>query len=74
MALDQQHADDTVPWAWVRMPSSTSHGTGTVVFFRMHYDSAQDGASVTFAVMDRIKAEMLHRISLSDLFKPAKRA
>lgn len=41
--------------------------------FRVHYDPAQDGASVTFGVMDRIKAEMLHRIGLSDLLKPAKR-
>lgn len=40
--------------------------------FRVHCDPAQDGASVTFAVMDRVKAEMLHRIGLADLLKPAK--
>jgi NAD(P)-dependent dehydrogenase (short-subunit alcohol dehydrogenase family) len=40
--------------------------------FRVHYDPAQDGANVTFGVMDRVKAEMLHRIGLSDLLKPAR--
>lgn len=40
--------------------------------FRVHCDPAQDGANVTFAVMDRVKAEMLHRIGLADLLKPAK--
>jgi NAD(P)-dependent dehydrogenase (short-subunit alcohol dehydrogenase family) len=40
--------------------------------FRVHYDPAQDGANVTFTVLDRIRAEMLHRIGLSDLLKPAK--
>lgn len=40
--------------------------------FRVHYDPAQDGANVAFAVMDRVKAEMLHRIGLADLLKPAK--
>ncbi|OQM74057.1 SDR family oxidoreductase [Manganibacter manganicus] len=39
--------------------------------FRVHYDPAQDGANVTFAVMDRVKAEMLHRLGLADLLKPA---
>ncbi|MGY0558169.1 MULTISPECIES: SDR family oxidoreductase [unclassified Lysobacter] len=42
--------------------------------FRVHYDPAQDGANVAFAVMDRVKAEMLHRIGLADLLKPAKLA
>lgn len=40
--------------------------------FRVHYDPAQDGANVAFAVMDRVKAEMLHRMGLADLLKPAK--
>lgn len=40
--------------------------------FRVHCDPAQDGANVAFAVMDRVKAEMLHRIGLADLLKPAK--
>jgi NAD(P)-dependent dehydrogenase (short-subunit alcohol dehydrogenase family) len=38
--------------------------------FRVHYDPAQDGASVTFTVLDRIREEMLHRLGLSDLLKP----
>jgi NAD(P)-dependent dehydrogenase (short-subunit alcohol dehydrogenase family) len=40
--------------------------------FRVHYDPTQDGADVGFAVMDRVRAEMLHRVGLSDLLKPAK--
>jgi NAD(P)-dependent dehydrogenase (short-subunit alcohol dehydrogenase family) len=40
--------------------------------FRIHYDPTQDGADVGFAVIDRMRAEMLHRVDLSDLLKPAK--
>ncbi|HXP00494.1 MAG TPA: SDR family oxidoreductase [Luteibacter sp.] len=40
--------------------------------FRFHYDPTQDGADVGFAVLDRVRAEMLHRVGLSDLLKPAK--
>jgi NAD(P)-dependent dehydrogenase (short-subunit alcohol dehydrogenase family) len=39
--------------------------------FRVNVDPTQDGADVTFAVMDRVRAEMLHRIGLEDLLKPA---
>jgi NAD(P)-dependent dehydrogenase (short-subunit alcohol dehydrogenase family) len=39
--------------------------------FRVHVDPTQDGADVTFAVMDRVRAEMLHRVGLSDLLTPA---
>jgi NAD(P)-dependent dehydrogenase (short-subunit alcohol dehydrogenase family) len=39
--------------------------------FRFHYDPTQDGADVGFAVLDRLRAEMLHRVGLSDLLKPA---
>src|SRR6202034_2602035 len=39
--------------------------------FRLHYDPAQDGADVGFSVLDRLRAEMLHRVGLSDLLKPA---
>jgi NAD(P)-dependent dehydrogenase (short-subunit alcohol dehydrogenase family) len=39
--------------------------------FRVHYDPTEDGASVGFAVLDRLRAEMLHRVGLSDLLKPA---
>ena len=42
--------------------------------FRVHYDPTQDGADVAFAVMDRMRAEMLHRVGLADLLKPAPRA
>ncbi|MCV7444458.1 SDR family NAD(P)-dependent oxidoreductase [Mycobacterium paraense] len=39
--------------------------------FRVHVDPAQDGADVGFAVLDRLRAEMLHRLGLSDLLRPA---
>jgi NAD(P)-dependent dehydrogenase (short-subunit alcohol dehydrogenase family) len=42
--------------------------------FRVHYDPTQDGADVGFTVLDRLRAEMLHRVGLSDLLKPAKQA
>jgi len=41
--------------------------------FRVHYDPAQDGADVGFAVLDRLRAEMLHRVGLGDLLKPVRR-
>ncbi len=40
--------------------------------FRIHYDPTQDGADVGFTVLDRLRAEMLHRVGLSDLLRPAK--
>jgi NAD(P)-dependent dehydrogenase (short-subunit alcohol dehydrogenase family) len=40
--------------------------------FRVHIDPGQDGADVAFAVLDRLRAEMLHRTGLSDLLKPRK--
>lgn len=40
--------------------------------FRVHYDPTQDGADVGFTVLDRLRAEMLHRVGLADLLKPAK--
>lgn len=39
--------------------------------FRVYVDPTQDGASVTFAVMDRVRAEMLRRVGLTDLLTPA---
>jgi hypothetical protein len=39
--------------------------------FRVHIDPAGDGADVGFAVLDRLRAEMLHRVGLSDLLSPA---
>jgi hypothetical protein len=39
--------------------------------FRVHVDPSQDGADITFAVMDRVRSEMLHRVGMSDLLKPA---
>jgi NAD(P)-dependent dehydrogenase (short-subunit alcohol dehydrogenase family) len=40
--------------------------------FRVHIDPTQDGADVGFTVLDRVRAEMLHRVGLGDLLKPAK--
>ena len=37
---------------------------------RVHIDPTQDGADVSFGVMDRVRAEMLHRVGLGDLLKP----
>lgn len=42
--------------------------------FRIHYDPTADGADVGFAVLDRVRAEMLHRVGMSDLLRPARRA
>jgi hypothetical protein len=39
--------------------------------FRVHYDPTQDGTDVGFTVLDRLRAEMLHRVGLSHLLKPA---
>lgn len=38
--------------------------------FRVHIDPSGDGADVGFAVLDRLKAEMLHRVGLADLLRP----
>jgi NAD(P)-dependent dehydrogenase (short-subunit alcohol dehydrogenase family) len=38
--------------------------------FRVHIDPSEDGANVSFAVIDRVRTEMLHRTGLSDLLKP----
>jgi NAD(P)-dependent dehydrogenase (short-subunit alcohol dehydrogenase family) len=38
--------------------------------FRVHIDPSEDGAAVAFAVIDRVRAEMLHRVGFSDLLKP----
>jgi NAD(P)-dependent dehydrogenase (short-subunit alcohol dehydrogenase family) len=38
--------------------------------FRVHIDPTQDGAEVAFAVMDRVRAEMLHRVCLAELLTP----
>ena len=40
--------------------------------FRVHVDPTQDGADVAFAVMDRVRTEMLHRVGLSELLTPAR--
>jgi NAD(P)-dependent dehydrogenase (short-subunit alcohol dehydrogenase family) len=40
--------------------------------FRVHIDPTEDGASVGFMVLDRLRAEMLHRVGLSDLLRPRK--
>lgn len=38
--------------------------------FRTHIDPTQDGAEVVNAVCDRVRAELLRRIGLSDVLKP----
>jgi len=40
--------------------------------FRVHCDPSGDGADVAFAVIDRMRSEMLHRVGLSDLLKPVR--
>jgi NAD(P)-dependent dehydrogenase (short-subunit alcohol dehydrogenase family) len=40
---------------------------------RVHVDPAQDGASVSFAVMDRIREQFLDRIGFPELLRPAPR-
>lgn len=40
--------------------------------FRVHIDPSQDGADVGFTVLDRLRAEMLHRVGMSDLLQPAR--
>jgi NAD(P)-dependent dehydrogenase (short-subunit alcohol dehydrogenase family) len=42
--------------------------------FRVHVDPSEDGADVAFAVMDRVRAEMLRRVGLPDLLTPRKPA
>jgi NAD(P)-dependent dehydrogenase (short-subunit alcohol dehydrogenase family) len=40
--------------------------------FRVHIDPTQDGADVAFAVMDRVRTELPHRVGLSELPTPAR--
>src|SRR6266404_1821837 len=40
--------------------------------FRVHIDPTQDGADVAFAVKDRVRTEMLHRVGLSELLTPVR--
>ena len=37
---------------------------------RVQVDPRDDGASVGFTVLDRLRAELLHRVGLSDLLTP----
>jgi len=39
--------------------------------FRVHVDPSRDGADVGFAVIDRLREEMLHRVGFDVLLKPA---
>ena len=38
--------------------------------FRVHIDPSEDGASTAFAVIDRVRNEMLNRVGFSDLLHP----
>ena len=40
--------------------------------FRVHVDPTQDGAEMVNGVLDRVRAEMLHRVGFADLLTPAK--
>jgi NAD(P)-dependent dehydrogenase (short-subunit alcohol dehydrogenase family) len=40
--------------------------------FRVHIDPTQDGAEVAFAVIDRVRTEMLHRVRLDELLAPVR--
>ena len=40
--------------------------------FRVHIDPTEDGAAVAFAVIDRVRNEMLNRVGLADLLHPAR--
>ena len=40
--------------------------------FRVHIDPTHDGAEVSFAVIDRMRTEMLHRVGLDELLIPIK--
>ena len=39
--------------------------------FRVHIDPANDGAAVSFAVIDRVREQFLHRIGFAELLVPA---
>jgi NAD(P)-dependent dehydrogenase (short-subunit alcohol dehydrogenase family) len=39
--------------------------------FRVHFDPSDDGASVVNGVADRVRAELLRRVGLADILKPA---
>jgi hypothetical protein len=41
--------------------------------FCAHIDPTHDGAEVSFAVIDRMRTEMLHRVGLDELLVPAKK-
>jgi NAD(P)-dependent dehydrogenase (short-subunit alcohol dehydrogenase family) len=41
--------------------------------FRAHFDPSNDGAEVVNGVADRVRAELLRRIGLADILKPAVR-
>src|ERR1700723_2144767 len=38
--------------------------------FRVHIDPSEDGASVAFGVVDRVRKEMMNRVGFSDLLRP----
>ena len=40
--------------------------------FRVHIDPTQGGAEVAFAVIDRVRTEMLHRVRLDELLAPVR--
>jgi hypothetical protein len=59
---------------WVSSSSPAGVGVVDTPFgnrpFRVHIDRTEDGASVGFMVLDRLRSEMLHRVGLSDVLIP----
>jgi hypothetical protein len=39
--------------------------------YRVHVDPSQDGAEVSFTVIDRMRTDMMHRTGLEELLHPA---
>jgi len=64
-----EDADPAPVAAMIAAAVDTAHGERP---YRIHYDPPQDGADVSFGVIDRVRAEMLRRVGLADLLKPAK--
>lgn len=56
--------------SWRRCKYRSDTGAGGGGRRSIHIDPTEDGANVGFAVLDRLRSEMLHRVGLADLLKP----
>ncbi len=56
---------------WVSSSSPAGVGVVDTPFrnrpFRVHFDPTEDGSSVGFMVLDRLRSAMLHRVGLFDV-------